>query len=125
VLWDAYHLVEAARVHGDTQRERIADLVSLIRFAVSKESDLVPFAEVVNERFAKWLADQQAAGRNFTPDQIAWLELIRDHVGASLSVEADDLEQVPFTELGGLGAAYDVFGDELYDLLAKLNEVLV
>jgi type I restriction enzyme R subunit len=123
-VWEAYRLVEADRVKGKTARERVADLVSLVRFAVGQSDTLAPFEETVRERFAAWLAAQESAGRVFTTEQKRWMEMIRDHVAASLAVEADDFEYVPFSELGGLGAAYAAFGDTLYPLLEELNTVL-
>ena len=46
-------------------------------------------------------------------------------VAASLTIESDDFEYEPFVQRGGLGKAYQVFGDKLQPLLRELNEVLV
>jgi len=67
---------------------------------------------------------RQDASSTFTPDQLAWLELIRDHIATSLSIEADDFDYAPFAQKGGLGKAYQLFGDDLDALLEELNEVL-
>ena len=42
----------------------LTDLVSLVRFALGEENELVPFPEKVNERFAAWLLQQENAGRS-------------------------------------------------------------
>ena len=60
----------------------------------------------------------------FTPDQLAWLKLIRDHIATSLSIELDDLDYTPFNQEGGLGKAHQLFGDQLPKLLEELNEAL-
>ena len=60
----------------------------------------------------------------FTPEQLAWLNLIRDHIATSLSIEPDDLELVPFNQCGGLGKAHQLFGEQLPRLLDELNTVL-
>ena len=70
----------------------LTDLVSLIRFAMEQATILAPFAETVNDRFARWLSEQEAAGRKFTPEQRQWLDMIKDHVAASLTVEIDDFQ---------------------------------
>ena len=62
--------------------------------------------------------------RTFTPAQLAWLERIRDHVAASLAISAEDFDYTPFVEHGGIGKAYELFGDELTPLLDELNEAL-
>ena len=50
-------------------------------------------------------------GREFTAEQRQWLEAIRDHVAASLAIEMEDFEYAPFVQRGGLGKAYQVFGE--------------
>jgi type I restriction enzyme R subunit len=39
----------------------------------------VSFSEVVEERFQRWLSEQASSGRRFTPEQLQWLEMIKDH----------------------------------------------
>jgi len=75
----------------------------------------------VEERYQKWLADKQAAGVTFTADQRKWLDAIKDHIASSLNIEQDDLEDVPFHDFGGLGRAYELFGDNLSAILDELN----
>jgi type I restriction enzyme R subunit len=102
----------------------LTDIVSLVRFALHKEDELVPFAEQVDERFNNWLAQQENSGRRFTDEQRQWLVLIRDHIAASLGIEMDDFDYAPFAQRGGAGKVYQVFGRELGGLLDELNEVL-
>ena len=122
-LWQAYEQLDRSRVRGSGGRV-LTDLVSLVRFALEQESELAPYPERVAERFAAWLLQQENAGRHFTPEQVAWLERIRDHVAASLAITRDDLYEMPFNERGGLGKAVELFGDGLDPLLAELTEVL-
>ena len=56
----------------------LADLVSLVRFAMHEQSDLHPFRDDVHENFAQWMAQQQSNGRKFTAEQRQWLDAIRD-----------------------------------------------
>ncbi|MBA3402879.1 MAG: restriction endonuclease subunit R, partial [Actinobacteria bacterium] len=102
----------------------LTDLVSLVRVALHEEDELVSYPDVVRERYRAWLLSQENAGHLFTPEQLAWLERIRDHVSASLGITVDDFEYTPFREAGGLGKAAQVFGDNLGPLLDELNEVL-
>jgi len=68
--------------------------------------------------------DKAKAGAVFTPEQLAWLNLIRDHIATSLSIEADDFDYSPFSQQGGLGKAHQLFGDALPALLEELNTTL-
>jgi type I restriction enzyme, R subunit len=123
LLWRAYETLDKSKVHGSGQRV-LTDIVSLVRYALHQDAELRPFGDQVRERFASWLAQQESSGRKFTDEQRKWLELIRDHVGASLAVEPDDFEYVPFAQHGGIGKAYQVFGKDLQPLLEELNQAL-
>jgi len=70
------------------------------------------------------MTEQRAAGANFSEEQVAWLEMLRDHIAASLTVEKDDLDNVPFNQRGGLGKAFQLFGSRLETLLKELSEAL-
>ena len=69
--------------------------------------------------------DKAKAGAVFTPEQLAWLGLIRDHIATSLSIDPEDFEYTPFGERGGLGKAHQLFGDDLNRILNELNLALV
>ena len=75
-------------------------------------------------RFESWLEQKVQAGTAFNADQRAWLELIRDHIATSLSIEPGDFDYAPFNLRGGLGKAHQLFGNDLTKLLDELNEVL-
>jgi type I restriction enzyme, R subunit len=123
-LWEAYDAVEHSKVRGTPSRV-LTNLVSLVRFAIEQDDELVPFPDRVEERFEGWLRTQEQAGRVFTDEQRAWLDRIRDTIAASLTITTDDFEYTPFAEHGGIGKAYEVFGDDLAPLLEELNEELV
>jgi type I restriction enzyme, R subunit len=122
-LWHAYETLDKSKVHGSGIRV-LTDLVSLIRYSLGQDEELIPYQEQVNARFAAWLAQQEVNGRTFTADQRSWLEAIRDHIASSLRIEPDDFEYAPFAQRGGIGRAYQVFGLEWPKLLEELNEVL-
>ena len=124
-LWQAYEQLGRSKVRGAGPQRLLTDIISLLRFALGESEVLEPFSEVVNARFAGWLADQEAAGRRFTEEQMEWLRMIRGHVAASLSIGIQDFEYAPFHEKGGPVKVYQVFGGELDELLVELNEALV
>ena len=124
-LWRAYEVLDHDRVRGGSAQRLLTDIVSLVRFALHQENELVPYADQVRARFQSWMAQQTTRGRSFTGEQVRWLEMIRDHVATSLEITADDFDLTPFAEEGGLGRAAQVFGAQLRPLLDELNEVLV
>jgi type I restriction enzyme R subunit len=124
ILWRAYETLEKSKVRGTGGRV-LADIVSLVRFALHQERELRPFRDQVNERFAQWMGHQEKSGRRFTAEQRQWLEAIRDHIAASLAIEIDDFDYVPFVQRGGFGRANQVFAGRLKPLLEELNAELV
>ncbi|HZZ81422.1 MAG TPA: DEAD/DEAH box helicase family protein [Gemmataceae bacterium] len=119
-LWQAYELVEPKNVKGKGGKH-LVDVIALVRHAIDPKSPLAPVFVTVDERYQKWLADKEAAGVTFTANQHRWLDAIRDHIASSLSIEQEDLDEVPFNQIGGLGKAYELFGDSLSALLDDLN----
>ena len=123
-LWSAYRQLDDSKVRGSGQRT-LADIVSVVRYAIGGVDELAPFADGVHERFLGWLAMQETAGRAFTDEQLRWLEAIRDHIAGSVSIELGDFQYAPFNQQGGLGKAHELFGEELGGLLEELNGALV
>ena len=107
--------------HGGKQ---LVDVIALVRHALDPDTLLAPVGLTVEERYQQWLADQEKAGAKFTAEQRKWLDAIKDHIANSLSIEQDDFQSVPFSKIGGLGRAYELFGDRLPAILDELNERL-
>ena len=123
VLWNAYERLDRSKVKGSGERA-LADLVSIVRYAIHEVDELQPYAEQVRQRFDDWLAQQELGGRAFSPDQMRWLQMIRDQVANSLNVELSDFEFVPFSQAGGPIKAAALFGANLTSILEQLNETL-
>lgn len=123
-LWNAYAALENAKVKGAGGHRILTDLVSLVRYAIHQDNELVPFPERVNANFNAWLASQESGGKIFTEEQQQWLAMIRDHIAANLGIERDDFEYAPFAQQGGLGKVYQLFGEELNTMVEELNETL-
>jgi type I restriction enzyme R subunit len=123
-LWNAYAQLELDKVRGAGGKRVLTDLVSLVRHAVQMDDELTPFPDRVARRYAVWMADQEAAGTQFTPEQRAWLDLIARHVGVNLAISAEDFEYGEFFNRGGLFKARQLFGAKLEPMLDELNTVL-
>jgi type I restriction enzyme R subunit len=123
-LWKAYGALDGSKVHGSGKRI-LTDLVSLVRFALGLSDELVPYGEVVEERYQVWLLQQEQAGRVFTDEQRRWLGMIKEHLVTSLGITTDDFDYTPFSQEGGFGKAVQVFGPGLGALLDELNRELV
>ena len=153
-LWQAYAALDKTKVKGDNRKRILTDLVSLVRFAMHQSNELVPFPERVNANFKAWLAQQQTAwdakhavragpetesarpnsksvraepveaSPCFTPEQLHWLDMIREHIAGNLTIVPDDFEYSPFAQEGGMGRVYQLFGAELPKVLEAMNREL-
>ena len=119
-LWQAYAALDKNKVKGENRRRILTDLISLVRFAMHQDNELLPFPERVAANYKAWLAQQ----KTFTPEQQHWLEMIRDHIAANLGIETGDFEYSPFAQEGGIGKVHQLFGAELPVVLEALNREL-
>ncbi|MBX3194734.1 MAG: DEAD/DEAH box helicase family protein [Microbacteriaceae bacterium] len=123
LLWAAYEAVEASKVKGPATKT-LTNLVSLLRFTLGVDAELVPYADQVHTRYAEWLHQQEAAGANFTPEQRWWLDTIVEVITKSAGITDADLDNSPFAERGGVDGIVGAFGDRAGQVLAELNERL-
>ena len=124
-LWQAYAALDQSKVRGASRRRILTDLVSLVRYAMHQENELVPYPEKVIANFKAWLAQQQAAGRAFTDEQRWWLEKMAEHIASNLGLETEDFGYAPFDQRGGLGRVHQLFGAALPQVVEELNRELV
>ncbi|MDP2766635.1 MAG: type I restriction-modification enzyme R subunit C-terminal domain-containing protein [Candidatus Methanoperedens sp.] len=125
LLWQAYEQLDKSKVRGAGAQKLLTNIISLIRFATGRSDVLEPFPETVNQRFNRWIQEQERADVTFTKAQMEWLVMIRDHIASSLSIGMEDFELAPFYERGGVVKALQLFGNRLNNILEELNEVLV
>lgn len=123
-VWDAY--VTLSAVEGPQKpKDELTALVSLIRRACGIDSELKAYDKTIDENFRKWIFKQNAGQHNrFTPEQLDWLRMIKDHVVSSYHIEIDDLDFTPFDAQGGKGKMYQLFGKEMDEIINELNEIL-
>ncbi|MFI0352858.1 DEAD/DEAH box helicase family protein [Actinomadura sp. 9N407] len=110
-LWKAYERAGLAAPRGGA-RHSVADLVSLIHFELGLDEQPRPYASVVEERFANWLARQEQSGARFTADQLWWLDNIARTTAMTVRFDTADLDHVPFSSRGGTDGFLATFGDD-------------
>ena len=120
-LWRAYEQLDQSKVKGAGPHKLLTDIISLVRFAIGETATLESYKETVDRRFQEWLNNQEDS---FSQEQMAWLEMIKDHIATSLRIEIDDFENIPFQAKGGTIKVYQLFGDMLDTILEALNEQL-
>ena len=123
LLWNAYQALDADRVRT-SNRHTATDLVTLIRYTLEQDQVLVPFADIVEERYQRWLSQQSEAEVAFTDAQLWWLERIKDTIVQSAQFSVDDLDLAPFTERGGSDGIGRDLGSHAWSIIQSMNEAL-
>jgi type I restriction enzyme R subunit len=123
ILWRAYELLDQSKVCGSGGR-MLTDIVSLVRYTLHQDDQLIPFRDQVEQRFAAWLSAEEQRGVAFTSEQLKWLTWMKENIAGELGIAPESFEYTPFVEHGGIGKAALVFGDRLTPLMEKLTEVL-
>jgi type I restriction enzyme R subunit len=123
-VWDAYCAIE--NVKAAQPKAELTALVSLVRHACGIDQKLTAFDSAINANYQRWILRQNAGNHTrFTPEQIDWLRMIKDHIVSSYHLDLDDLDYTPFDAQGGRGKMYQLFGNEMEKIIEELNEVLV
>ncbi|MEW8375014.1 MAG: DEAD/DEAH box helicase family protein [Candidatus Thiodiazotropha sp.] len=121
-VWKAYEQLEKNKVKGVPPKELLTNIVSLIRFSTGLSDVLEPFTELVNNRFDNWLKQQ---GKAFQPEQLVWLNKIKDQIAQNAEMTVDDFNYIPFNQEGGLLKARELFGEDLQPIIDELNGYLI
>ena len=78
-------MLERDKVKGASAKRLLTDIVSLVKFAIHQEDELLPFDEKVKDRFENWIAQQENQGKAFTTEYLKWQTLMANHIAASMS----------------------------------------
>ncbi len=121
-VWRAYEQLE--KVSGQPKNELVA-LVSLIRKVAGIDDTLTTYDKTVDRNFQQWILKKNAGKHNrFTEEQMQWLRMIKDHIAISIHLDIDDLDYTPFDAQGGRGKMWQLFGDEMVNIINEMNEAL-
>jgi type I restriction enzyme R subunit len=122
-VWQAYSVID--NYQGNAPTSELTALVALIRRVCQIDETLVNYEDTVRRNFQNWIMTHHAGNtEKFSPEQMAWLHMIRDHIASSIHIERDDLEMSPFDGKGGLGKMYQLFGSNMDNMFDELNQAL-
>jgi len=108
------------RVHAVRYHKALVDLISMVKHAARDQEPLLTAAERADRAMAAI-----TAGRTFKPEQQRWLDRIREHLITNLTIDRADFDALPiFSRDGGWGVANRIFGNNLQDLLLRINEAI-
>jgi type I restriction enzyme R subunit len=108
------------RAHEITYHKALVDIISMVKHAAHDEEPLLTAGERVDKAL-----ERLRKRRKFTTEQQAWLDRIREHLVANLTIDEDDFDAIPvLQQAGGWGRASRAFAGTLPELLKALNEAV-
>lgn len=128
-IWKAYEQLEKATPtksgQASSPKSELIALVSLLRRISGIDSTLIDYSNKVDLNFRDWILKKNAGQHNrFTEEQMQWLRMIKDHIATSIHLDADDLDYTPFDAEGGKGKMWQLFGEQMNEIINELNEAL-
>lgn len=117
---EQFTLDRLQKAHEVQYHKALVDIISMVKHAAREVEPLYTAEERVNHAFQK-----VSTGRYFTAEQQQWLDRIRDHLVANLSIDRQDFDDVPvFARVGGWRQADRAFEGRLIELVRELNEAI-
>lgn len=124
-MWNCYYIKDSSKVRK-SEVNQLIDIISIIKYELGQIDTLDSFATRVKLNFKNWMFKRNSSqGYQFNEEQTYWLQMIRDHIISSLTIEEDDFEYAPFDTLGGLGKYYKLFKNDYLNILNEMNVALV
>jgi len=106
--------------HKVRYNKALVDIISMVKHAAREEEPLCTAEQRIHRVF-----DKMAYTASLTPEQQQWLDKIREHLIANLSISKSDFDIIPiFSNEGGWGKANRVFSGQLPDLIRQWNEAI-
>jgi len=106
--------------HQVRYNKALVDIISMVKHAAREEEPLCTAEQRIHRVF-----DKMAYTTSLTPDQQQWLDKIREHLIANLSISKSDFDIIPiFSNEGGWNKANRVFSGQLPDLIRQWNEAI-
>ncbi|ABS55548.1 type III restriction enzyme, res subunit [Methanoregula boonei 6A8] len=106
--------------HKVRYNKALVDIISMVKHAAREEEPLCTAEQRIHRVF-----DKMSLATSLTPEQQQWLDKIREHLIANLSISKDDFDSIPiFANVGGWGKANRVFDGQLPDLIRQWNEAI-
>jgi type I restriction enzyme R subunit len=122
-VWRAYEQLDG--INQASPKNELVALVSLVRRVIGLDEVITPLKKTVDKNFQDWVFAKQAGALKFNDEQMTWLRMIKEHITSSFSFSKDDLSLTPFIEKGGLDRMWELFGEQIENVINELNASLI
>lgn len=112
---NSFDETDLRKAHKVVYHKEVVDIISMVKHAARDTEPLLTPEERVNKAIENITAE-----KTLQPEQMQWLEYIKEHLKQNMTLDADDLNELPvFADRGGLKKFKKVFPD--YETI--INEI--
>ncbi len=108
------------KAHKSVYHKDTVDIISMVKHAAKETEPLLSPDERVNQAIQKVIA-----GKELNDEQQKWMEYIKEHLKQNMTLDEDDLKELPvFTDRGGLTKFKKVFAEEYDKIINEINNAI-
>lgn len=108
------------KAHKIVYHKELVDIISMVKHAAKESEPLLSPVERVDRAIQK-----VTAGKELNPDQLKWIDYIKEHLKQNMTLDETDLQELPvFADRGGLAKFKRVFPDNHTILIREINEAI-
>ena len=125
LLFSAY----SEHTRKSTTLKQLIDIIQIIKYEWHMIPEIYPFADLVRKNYKDWIFERNqnkkgargAGTEPFTPEQMQWLELIRDYIAVNASFPMSALQYGEFNNRGGGQRFYQLFHEQGEAIVNEMN----
>lgn len=108
------------RAHKSVYQKEMVDIISMVKHAAKETEPLYSPDERVNLAMQKVLS-----GKQLNEEQQRWMEYIKEHLKQNMTLDENDLKDVPvFADRGGWSKFKKVFPKDYENLINEINQAV-
>jgi len=112
-----YDEVSLQKAHRIVYHKDAVDIISMVKHAAKETEPLLSPEERVNRAISR-----VTQGIELNDEQQKWMEYIKLHLKQNMTLDEDDLKELPvFTDRGGLSKFKMVFGGDYPEFIKRIN----
>ena len=108
------------KAHKIVYHKELVDIISMVKHAAKDSEPLLSPEERVKQAILK-----VTKGRRLNTEQEKWMGYIKEHLKQNMTIDENDLQEVPaFLDHGGLAKFKRVFPDNYGEIIKEINSAI-
>ena len=115
-----YEEKDLQKAHKIVYHKDTVDIISMVKHAAKETEPLLSPDERVSRAIQK-----VTSGKQLNEEQQKWMEYIKEHLKQNMTLDEDDLRELPvFADRGGLSRFKKIFADDYARVIDEINRAI-